>query len=84
VGNEYQNNGIGRELLLHLISLARAQGLRGLTAQVLVDNVAMVRLLRSLEGVEYDIERRLKEGVFYFDMTFIGGPAQEEPRKASS
>jgi RimJ/RimL family protein N-acetyltransferase len=84
VGNEYQNNGIGRELLLHLISLARAQGLRGFTAQVLVDNAAMLRLLRSLEGVEYDIERRLKEGVFYFDMTFIGGPAQEESRKTSS
>jgi L-amino acid N-acyltransferase YncA len=83
VGNEYQNNGIGRELLLHLISLARAQGLRGLTAQVLADNVAMLRLLRSLERVEYDIERRLKEGVFYFDMTFTDAPAQEEPRKGS-
>jgi RimJ/RimL family protein N-acetyltransferase len=84
VGNEYQNKGIGRELLLHLISLARAQGLKGLTAQVLADNVAMLRLLRSLEGVEYDMERRLKAGVFYFDMRFVGGPAQEEPRKGSS
>jgi len=70
VGDEYQNKGIGRELLLHLISLARAQGLKGLNAQVLVDNFAMLRLLRSLEGIEYDIQRRVEEGVFYLDMVF--------------
>jgi len=70
VGDEYQNKGIGRELLLHLISLARAQGLKGLTAQVLADNAAMLRLLRSLEGIEYDIQRRLDAGVFQLDMVF--------------
>jgi RimJ/RimL family protein N-acetyltransferase len=70
VGDEYQNKGIGRELLLHLIALARAQGLKGLTAQVLADNAAMLRLLRSLEGVEYDIQRRLDAGVFHLDMVF--------------
>jgi acetyltransferase len=68
VGDDYQNKGIGRELLLHLISLARGQGLTGLTAQVLADNVAMLRLLRSLEGIEYDIQRRLDAGVFHLDM----------------
>jgi ribosomal protein S18 acetylase RimI-like enzyme len=70
VANEYQNKGIGRELLLHLISLARAQGLKGLTAQVLVDNAAILRLLRSLDGIEYDIQRRVEEGVFFLDMVF--------------
>jgi len=70
VGNEYQNKGIGRELLLHLISLARARGLKGLTAQVLVDNAAILRLLRPFEGIEYDIKRRVEEGVFYLDMVF--------------
>ena len=70
VGHEYQNKGIGRELLLHLIFLARAQGFQGLTAQVLADNVAMLRLLRSLEGIEYDIKRRLDAGVFYMDLAF--------------
>jgi ribosomal protein S18 acetylase RimI-like enzyme len=70
VGSEYQNKGIGRELLLHLISLARAQRLKGLTAQVLVDNAAILRLLRSLEGIEYDIQRRVEEGVFFLDMVF--------------
>jgi ribosomal protein S18 acetylase RimI-like enzyme len=70
VGSEYQNKGIGRELLLHLISLARARGLKGLTAQVLVDNAAIMRLLRSLDGIEYDIQRRVEEGVFFLDMVF--------------
>jgi RimJ/RimL family protein N-acetyltransferase len=84
VGDEYQNKGIGRELLLHLISLVRTQRLKGLTAQVLADNLPMLRLLRSLQGVEYDIERRLKAGVFHFDMTFVDGAAQEEPGKRSS
>jgi RimJ/RimL family protein N-acetyltransferase len=70
VGEEYRNKGIGRELLLHLISLARAQGLKGLNAQVLVDNVAMLRLLRSLEGIEYDLQRRVDAGVFHLDMVF--------------
>lgn len=70
VGTDYQNKGIGRELLLHLISLAKARRLKGLTAQVLVDNAAILRLLRSLEGIEYTIQRRVEEGVFFLDMMF--------------
>jgi GNAT superfamily N-acetyltransferase len=70
VSDDCRNKGIGRELLLHLISLARAQGLKGLTAQVLADNAAMLRLLRSLEGIEYDMQRRLDAGVFYLKMIF--------------
>jgi acetyltransferase len=70
VGDDYQKKGIGRELLLHLISFARTRGLTGLTAQVLADNVSMLRLLRSLEGVEYDIQRTLDAGVFHLDMVF--------------
>ena len=41
-----------------------------MTAQVLVDNTAMLRLLRSLEGIEYDIQRKVEEGVFLLDMVF--------------
>jgi len=70
VGNDYQNKGVGRELLLHLITLARARGLKGLTAQVLVDNAAMLRLLRSFDGIEYDLQRRVEAGVFFLEMIF--------------
>lgn len=70
VRDDYHNKGIGRELLLHLISLARGQGLKGLTAQVLSDNAAMLHLFRSLEGIEYDIHRTLDAGVFRLDMIF--------------
>lgn len=70
VAGDYQNKGIGRELLLYLIHIAKEQGLKSLTAQVLADNVAMLRLLRSLEGVEYEIQKRVEAGVFHFNMTF--------------
>ena len=70
VRDDYQKKGIGRELLIRLISLARAQGLTGLTAQVLADNVAMLRLLRSLEETEYEIQKSLEAGVFHLDMVF--------------
>lgn len=84
VRDDFQNKGVGRELLLHLISLARTQGLRGLTAQVLVENVPMMRLLRSLEGVEYEIKKRMDAGVFYVDMTFTSVPGFEEHKEGCS
>jgi ribosomal protein S18 acetylase RimI-like enzyme len=79
VGVADRQKGIGRELLLHLISLARTRGLKGLTAQVLADNTAMLRLLRSLEGIEYGITRRVDAGVFYLDMPFIDGSGLKQP-----
>jgi ribosomal protein S18 acetylase RimI-like enzyme len=72
VRDDFQNRGIGRELLTHLTAVARKRGLKGLTAQVMVDNRRMLHLFRSLEGKEYKIERRMEAGVFYLDMTFIG------------
>jgi len=69
VRDDYQNKGIGKELLSCLISLARKRGITRLTAQVLADNVPMLRLIRSFEGRAYEIQRRLDAGVFHFDMT---------------
>ena len=43
----WQGRGIGRLLLRHLISLAREAGLKELTAEVLPDNAAMLRVLGS-------------------------------------
>jgi len=42
----WQGRGIGGLLLRHLISLAREAGLKELTAEVLPDNAAMLRLFR--------------------------------------
>jgi ribosomal protein S18 acetylase RimI-like enzyme len=42
----WQGRGIGGLLLRHLISLAREAGLKELTAEVLPNNAAMLRLFR--------------------------------------
>jgi ribosomal protein S18 acetylase RimI-like enzyme len=43
----YQGQGIGRLLMKHLIAIAREKGLRTLTAEVLPENAAMLRLFRD-------------------------------------
>jgi ribosomal protein S18 acetylase RimI-like enzyme len=43
----YQGKGIGRLLMKHLITIADAKGLRALTAEVLPENAAMLRLFRD-------------------------------------
>ncbi len=71
VRDDFQNLGIGRELLAHLTAVAKKRGLKGFTAQVMVDNRRMLHLFRSLEGKEYQIERSMEAGVFYLNMAFI-------------
>lgn len=44
VRDDYQNRGIGTELLSYLIYLARKQGLLGFTGEVLMENRPMLRL----------------------------------------
>jgi ribosomal protein S18 acetylase RimI-like enzyme len=71
VRDDYQNLGIGRELLAHLIRAARKRGLKGFTAQVMVDNRPMLRLFRSFEEKEFSIRRAMEAGVFYLEMEFL-------------
>jgi ribosomal protein S18 acetylase RimI-like enzyme len=47
VVDAYQAQGIGRLLMKHLIAIAREKGLRALTAEVLPENAAMLRLFRD-------------------------------------
>jgi acyl-CoA hydrolase/GNAT superfamily N-acetyltransferase len=75
VRDDLQNKGIGREMLCYLIHLARRRGLKGLTAQVLVDNKSMMHLFRSLEKREYGLRVRMEAGVFYLTLEFKWGPA---------
>jgi len=71
VRDDHQNLGIGRELLLHLTRVARKRGLKGFTAQVMVDNRGMLRVFRSFEGKEFKIRRTIEAGIFYLDMEFL-------------
>jgi acyl-CoA hydrolase/RimJ/RimL family protein N-acetyltransferase len=73
VRDDYQNQGIGKELLSYLTYIAKKQGLLGFTAEVLVENKAMLRLLRTFEKKEFDIERReMEAGAFHFKIRFRG------------
>ncbi len=67
VRDDYQNMGIGRELLNYLTFLAKRQGLLGFTAEVLKTNIPMLHLFESMG---FDIERRSEEGVHEMKMMF--------------
>ena len=67
VRDEYQNRGIGTELLSYLTYLAKRQGLLGFTAEVLLGNRPMLHLF---EKMGFDIEKRSSEGVYEMKMAF--------------
>ncbi len=61
VRDDYQRKGVGMEILSYLVYLARKQGLFYLTAEVLVENQAV---LRMFERLNLHTERRLEGGVY--------------------
>jgi acyl-CoA hydrolase/GNAT superfamily N-acetyltransferase len=67
VKDEYQNRGVGHDLLTYLTRLARRRGLLGFTADVLVDNKPMLDLFKSMG---FDTEKRNDEGVYEMQMMF--------------
>ena len=67
VRDDYQNKGVGSELLSYLTFLAKKQGLLGFFAEVLVENKAMVHLF---DKMGFEIERRREEGVYELKMMF--------------
>ncbi len=67
VRDDYQNRGIGTELLSYLTYLARRHGLLGFTAEVLLGNTAMMHLF---EKVGFAVERRVEEDVYELKISF--------------
>ncbi|MGZ3533626.1 MAG: GNAT family N-acetyltransferase [Thermodesulfobacteriota bacterium] len=67
VRDNYQNKGIGSELLSYLTFLAKKQGLLGFFAEVLVENKPMLHLF---DKMGFEIERRREEGVYELKMMF--------------
>jgi RimJ/RimL family protein N-acetyltransferase len=47
VADKYQGQGVGPAIMRHLVVIARAAGLRKLTAQVLPENIAMLEVMKS-------------------------------------
>jgi len=69
VRDDFQNLGIGQEVLTYLTLLAKKQGLLGFTAEVLLENTAMLHLF---EKQGFDIQKRSEEGVYELQMSFGG------------
>jgi RimJ/RimL family protein N-acetyltransferase len=67
VRDDYQNKGIGSELLSYLTYLAKRQGLLGFYAEVLAENRPMLHLF---DKTGFDIKRRREEGVYELEMMF--------------
>jgi acyl-CoA hydrolase/RimJ/RimL family protein N-acetyltransferase len=68
VKDEYQNRGIGTEIITYLTYLAKRRGLTGFTAEVLVENKPMIHVF---EKSGFDIEKRGVEGVYEMILNFI-------------
>jgi acyl-CoA hydrolase/RimJ/RimL family protein N-acetyltransferase len=67
VRDDYQNKGIGTELLSYLTYLAKRAGLLGFTAEVLVENRPMQHLF---EKMGFDTQRKTDQGVYELKMAF--------------
>jgi len=67
VRDDYQNLGIGSELLSYIINLLQKKGLFGFTAEVLVGNRPMLRLF---EKTGFKIEKKVGEGVYELKALF--------------
>ena len=67
VRDDWQNQGIGQELLSFLTLQAKREGLLGFTAEVLQENS---RMLHLFEKMNFDIQKRLDSGVFELRMGF--------------
>ena len=67
VRDDYQKKGIGTELVSYLTYLAKREGLLGFTAEVLVENTAM---LQVFEKAGFDITKQIEAGVYHLKMAF--------------
>ncbi len=67
VRDDYQNNGIGTELLTYLTTYARREGFHGFTAEVLVENKPM---LHVFEKMGEDITRTIDSGSYHLAIRF--------------
>ncbi len=67
VHDDWQGRGIGSFLLAHLIKIARRQGIRGFTAEVLRENKAMQAVFHASEC---KVRSRLAGNVYSFELDF--------------
>jgi acyl-CoA hydrolase/RimJ/RimL family protein N-acetyltransferase len=64
----WQGSGLATALHARTVEYARSHGVRGLTADVMMGNLAMMKVFRRGEG--YDLVRELEDGVYEVRMLF--------------
>jgi acyl-CoA hydrolase/ribosomal protein S18 acetylase RimI-like enzyme len=69
ISDNYQDRGIGQEMLSYLTYLARREGLLGFTAEVRIDNTPM---LHVFEKGGFDLKKKSDAGVYDLKMAFRG------------
>jgi len=62
IADEYQGQGVGTALMRHLGAIARGAGLRTLTADVLSENIAM---LKVFESSSFPVSRTHEDGTVH-------------------
>ena len=67
VQDSWQRHGIGSAMVKHLIAIARGQGIRGITADVLAVNRGMISVLEH-SGLKW--EKTLDRGIFHLEAEF--------------
>jgi acyl-CoA hydrolase/GNAT superfamily N-acetyltransferase len=67
VRDQYQNQGIGTELITYLTYLAKRKGLLGFTAEVLMENQPVFKLF---DKMGFDVQKRNESGVYEMTLLF--------------
>lgn len=65
IKDDFQNMGIGAELLSYLAYIAKKQGLVGFTAEALPDNKEALHLL---EKIGFEVEKKFSAGVYLMEI----------------
>ncbi len=67
VGDQYQKQGVGTELISELTHLAKRNGLIGFTAEVLIGNQPVFRLFNKMG---FDIKKQNESGIYEMKLLF--------------
>jgi acetyltransferase len=70
VNDRFQHQGLGTILLEKLLEIGREEGLRRITADILLENRAMQRLSKKFG---FHLRRDLEEGVVRADLDLMAG-----------
>lgn len=67
VRDDYQNKGVGTEILFYLTNIAEKQGLLGFTAEMLPENIGVLRLF---EKTGLKVRKKFSAGVYRVQVSF--------------